>query len=314
AARTDDGPRASFGQLLPYLMGHKGVLVIVTVLSIIGAAASLAQPLLVSEVITLVGEGEPFAVLVWWLAGLVVAAALIGGFQHYLLQRTGTGIVLDARRQLVRRMLHLPIREFDTRRTGDLVSRVGSDTTMLYAVMTQGLADAVGGVLVFVGAIIAMAVLDLVLLGITLGVIAVSLALVVTLSTRIRVVSQKQQRKVGDLAASVERAVSAVRTVRAANATDREADAIDEEAVGAWRMGIKLAKVSALVVPVAGIALQVTFLTIIGVGGFRVATGDITLATLVSFILFLFLIVGPLGQAFGAITSVSQALGALGRI
>lgn len=314
AALTEDGPRASFGQLLPYLFRHKGVLVVVTILSIIGAAASLAQPLLVSEVITLVGEGEPFATLVWWLAGLVVAAALIGGFQHYLLQRTGTGIVLDARRQLVRRMLHLPIHEFDTRRTGDLVSRVGSDTTMLYAVMTQGLADAVGGVLIFVGAIIAMAVLDLVLLGITLGVIAFSLVLVIALSARIRVVSQKQQRKVGDLAASVERAVSAIRTVRAANATDREADAIDEDAQGAYRIGIKLAKVSALVVPVAGIALQVTFLTIIGVGGFRVATGDISLATLVSFILFLFLIVGPLGQAFGAITSVSQALGALGRI
>lgn len=311
---TDDGPRARFSQLLPYLFKHKTVLVVVTLLSIVGAAASLAQPLLVSQVITLVGAGESFSSLVWLLAVLVVAAALISGFQHYLLQRTGTGIVLDARRSLVRRMLHLPIREFDTRRTGDLVSRVGSDTTMLYAVMTQGLADAVGGVLIFIGALVAMFILDAVLLGITLGVIAVALVLVVGLSARIRVVSQKQQRKVGDLAASVERAVSAIRTVRAANATDREADAIDEEARGAWRMGIKLAKVSALVVPVAGIALQVTFLTIIGVGGFRVATGDITLATLVSFILFLFLIVGPLGQAFGAITSVSQALGALGRI
>lgn len=309
-----DGPRARFSQLLPYLFKHKGVLAVVTVLSVVGAAASLAQPLLVSQVITLVGDGEPFGELVWWLAGLVVAAALIGGFQHYLLQRTGTGIVLDARRGLVRRMLHLPIREFDARRTGDLVSRVGSDTTMLYAVMTQGLADAVGGVLIFVGALIAMFILDAVLLGITVGVIAVALVLVVALSARIRVMSQKQQRKVGDLAASVERAVSAIRTVRAANATDREADAIDDEARGAYRMGVKLAKISALVVPVAGIALQVTFLTIIGVGGFRVATGDITLATLVSFILFLFLIVGPLGQAFGAITSVSQALGALGRI
>ncbi|MBX3093679.1 MAG: ATP-binding cassette domain-containing protein [Cryobacterium sp.] len=314
APSRDDGPRATFGQLLPYLFTHKTVLIVVTVLSIVGAAASLAQPLLVSQVITLVSAGEQFGSLVWLLAVLVVAAALIGGFQHYLLQRTGTGIVLDARRSLVRRMLHLPIREFDTRRTGDLVSRVGSDTTMLYAVMTQGLADAVGGVLIFVGALIAMFVLDAVLLGITVGVIALSLVLVVALSARIRVVSQKQQRKVGDLAASVERAVSAIRTVRAANATDREADAIDEEARGAWRMGIRLAKISALVVPVAGIALQVTFLTIIGVGGFRVATGDITLATLVSFILFLFLIVGPLGQAFGAITSVSQALGALGRI
>ncbi|HRN28480.1 MAG TPA: ABC transporter ATP-binding protein, partial [Terrimesophilobacter sp.] len=61
---TDDGPRASFGQLLPYLLRHRGVLVAVTALSVVGAAASLAQPLLVSEVITLVGNGEPFATLV----------------------------------------------------------------------------------------------------------------------------------------------------------------------------------------------------------------------------------------------------------
>ncbi len=309
-----EGPRAKFSQLLPYILAHKGVVAAVIGLSIVGAAASLAQPLLVAQVIALVEKGKDLGSLIWWLAALVVAAAVISGFQHYLLQRTGTGIVLDARRSLVRRMLHLPISQFDTRRTGDLVSRVGSDTTMLYAVMTQGLVDAVGGALIFVGALIAMLILDAVLLGITLLVVAIALALVIGLSRRIRVVSQKQQRKVGDLAASVERAVSAIRTVRAANATEREADAIEEEARGAYRMGIQLAKVSAMVVPVAGIALQVTFLTIIGVGGYRVATGDITLATLVSFILFLFLMIGPLGQAFGAITSVSQALGALGRI
>jgi ATP-binding cassette subfamily B protein len=313
-AKAEDGPKASFRQLLPYLLEHRGVLVWVIILSILGAAASLAQPLLVSQVITQVEQGELLGTLVWVLVALVVIAALLSTVQHYLLQRTGTGVVLSARRRLVSRMLRLPIREFDNRRTGDLVSRVGSDTTMLYAVMTQGLVDAVGGALVFIGALIGMLVLDAVMLGITLGVIAVSVTLVVVLSARIRTVSAKQQEKVGDLAASVERAVGAIRTVRAAGATERETAAIDEDARGAWRMGIKLAKVSALVVPVAGIALQVTLLTIIGVGGYRVASGAITLATLVSFILFLFLMIGPLGQAFGAITSVSQALGALGRI
>ncbi|MEI4920595.1 ABC transporter transmembrane domain-containing protein, partial [Klebsiella pneumoniae] len=87
-------------------------------------------------------------------------------------------------------------------------------------------------------------------------------------------------------AASVERAISAVRTVRAANATDREIKVVEEEAEGAWRMGIKVAKISALVVPVAGIAMQVAFLTVLGVGGYRVASGAITVANLVTFILF----------------------------
>lgn len=314
APQPDEGPRAKFSQLLPYLFEHKKVLGVVIALSILGAAAALGQPLLVSQMITVVQEGSPLGMLVWALVGLVVLSALLSGFQHYLLQRTGTSVVLSARRQLVRRMLRLPISEFDTRRTGDLVSRVGSDTTLLYAVITRGLVDAVGGALIFVGALIAMLIIDPVLLGLTLAVILVAVVTVVTLSRRIRVASRKQQEKVGDLAAAVERSLSAVRTVRASNATDREIAAVEKDAEGAWRMGIKVAKISALVVPISGIALQVALLVVLGVGGFRVASGAITIASLVSFILFLFMMIMPLGQAFGAITSVNQALGALGRI
>ncbi|HEU4808282.1 MAG TPA: ABC transporter ATP-binding protein, partial [Homoserinimonas sp.] len=313
-AKADEGPRARFTQLLPYLFEHKKVLSWVIVLSILGAAASLAQPLLVSQVIAQVQAEELLGNLVWVLIALVVASGLLSGFQHYLLQRTGTSVVLSARRRLVHRMLRLPISEFDTRRTGDLVSRVGSDTTLLYAVMTQGLVDAVGGALLFVGSLIAMLIIDPVLLGLTVLVIALSVVAVVALSGRIRVASQQQQEKVGDLAAAVERAVSAIRTVRAAGATERETATIEKEARGAWTMGIRVAKISALVVPIAGIAMQVSFLTVLGVGGFRVASGAITIASLVAFILFLFMMIMPLGQAFGAVTSVNQALGALGRI
>jgi ATP-binding cassette subfamily B protein len=314
-ARTPDtGPRAKLSQLWPYLAEHRRILGVVIALSILAAGASLAQPVLVSQVITVVQAGDPLGSLVWILVGLVVASAVLSGFQHYLLQRTGTSVVLSARRQLVRRMLRLPISEFDTRRTGDLVSRVGSDTTLLYAVITQGLVDAVGGSLVFVGALIAMLIIDPILLGLTLLVIAIAVVTVVTLSGRIRVASRKQQEKVGDLAASVERSLSAVRTVRASNATDREIAAVEKDAEGAWRMGIQVAKISALVVPISGIALQVALLVVLGVGGFRVASEAITVASLVSFILFLFMMIMPLGQAFGAINSVNQALGALGRI
>jgi len=313
-AAATDGPRAKFSQLLPYLFEHKKVLGFVVVLSVLGAAASLAQPLLVSQVITVVQQGDPLGPLVWALIALVVVSGLISGYQHYLLQRTGEGVVLSSRRKLVARMLRLPISEFDTRRTGDLVSRVGSDTTLLRAVLTQGLVEAIGGSLTFVGALIAMLIIDPVLLGLTVLVITVSVVTVTLLSQRIRTASAAAQAKVGDLAASVERAISAVRTVRAANATEREIAVIEEDARGAWRMGIKVAKVSALVVPIAGIAMQVSFLVVLGVGGFRVASGAITVADLVAFILFLFLMIMPLGQAFGAITSVNSALGALGRI
>lgn len=311
---TPSGPRATFSQLLPFIFEHRPVLIFVAVLSIVGALASLAQPLLVSQVITIVEAGDPLGWLVWALIALVVVSGVITGYQHYLLQRTGEGVVLSSRKRLVGKLLRLPVAEFDTRRTGDLVSRVGSDTTMLRAVLTQGLVEAVGGTVTFVGALIAMLIIDPVLLGLTVLVIAVAITTVTLLSAHVREASHQAQEKIGDVAASVERAIGAVRTIRASGATEREIRDVEGEAEGAWRMGVKVAKISALIVPVAGIAMQVSFLVVLGVGGFRVASGAITVANLVAFILFLFMMILPLGQAFGAITSVNQALGALGRI
>ena len=312
--RAPEGPRATFRQLLPFLFEHKRTLVVVAILSVLGAGATLAQPLLVGQVIQRVQIGETLGILVWLLVAFVVIASVISGYQHYLLQRTGTAVVYSSRRKLIARILRLPISEFDARRTGDLVSRVGTDTTLLYAVLTQGLADAVGNSLIFLGALIAMAVIDPALLGLIVIVIGVSVVVVVLLSGRIRTASTEQQVKVGELSSGVERAVGSIRTVRASGATEREITAVSAMASDAYAVGVRIAKVSALVVPVAGIALQLSLLVVLGVGGFRVASGAITIAALVSFILFLFLLIQPLASTFGAITSVNQALGALGRI
>ena len=312
--KGEEGPRATFSQLLPYLFEHKRTLAVVVVLSILSAGASLIQPLLVGQVITRVQENLDLGLLIWALVGFVLLASLISGWQHYLLQRTGTAVVYSSRRRLIARILHLPISEFDARRTGDIVSRVGSDTTLLYAALTQGLADSIGNGLLFAGALIAMAIIDPVLLAIIVLVIGVSVLGVVLLSGRIRTASTEQQEKVGALASGVERAVGSIRTVRASGATQREIDAVTSQATDAYDVGVRIAKVSALVVPIANIALQVSLLVVIGLGGFRVATGALSIASLVTFIMFLFMLIAPLGSFFGAITSVSQALGALGRI
>ncbi|MGZ0711499.1 ABC transporter transmembrane domain-containing protein (plasmid) [Coraliomargarita sp. W4R53] len=312
--RTQEGPRASFRQLLPFLFEHRGVLVLVAGLSVIGAVATLAQPLLVGQLISQVQAGETMGSLVWLIAALVVVASLISGYQHYLLQRTGTAVVLSSRRQLIARILHLPIREFDSRRTGDLVSRVGTDTTLLYAVLTQGLADALGNVLIFLGALIAMLLIDPLLLLLIVVVIGVSVGVVSVISGGIRRATAVQQAKVGELASGVERAVGSIRTIRAAGAGEREQATITVTANDAYDAGVKVAKASALVVPIAGVALQLSLLAVLGVGGFRVASGAIEIASLVTFVMFLFFLIQPLATFFGAITSVNQALGALGRI
>lgn len=312
--KKTDGPRASFGRLLSYLFENKPAMVVIIVLSILGAGASLAQPLLVNQVVTAVQQGNTLSMLVWLLVVLVIVSGVLNGVQHFLLQRAGEGVVLSTRRKLIARILNLPISEFDTRRTGDLVSRVGSDTTLLRAVLTQGLIESIGGALTFIGAVVAMAIIDPLLLGITVFIVLIAIVVVGGLSRRIRIASKRAQEKVGDLTAAVERGIGAVRTIRAAGATEREVREVDTHATEAYKRGLDIAKMSAFVVPVASIVMQVAFIAVLGVGGAQVAAGTITIATLITFILLLFMMIMPLGQAMGAAVAVAQALGALGRI
>src|SRR5690606_15768496 len=100
-----------------HLFERKGLLAIILVLGLLGAIASLAQPLLVGQVIERVSATEPITLLVCILVILVLASALFDSFQHYLLQRMGEGVVLSSRRVHIAKILHLPIGEFDRRRT-----------------------------------------------------------------------------------------------------------------------------------------------------------------------------------------------------
>ncbi len=307
-------PNASLRDLLPLVRPHRRPLLLAAGLSLVGAAAALAQPALTGRVISAVGAGEPLLPAVVALLLVLVAGALLDAYQSYLLQRTGEGVVLTTRRTVADRLLRLPVAEYDRRRTGDLMSRVGADTTLLRATVTSGVVEVVGSAVVGVGALVAMALVDVWLLLVTVGAVAVGLTVVVLSSRRIRKLSRQAQEEVGAMTAAVERALSAVRTIRASGATGREVGTVGASAERAYRAGVSVARVEAIVAPAGSIAVQGAFLAVLGLGGYRVATGSIAVADLVAFILYLFLLVMPLGQAVGAWTQLQTGLGALARI
>jgi len=307
-------PAAGLRELLPLLRPHRRSLAAAAVLSLVGAAASLAQPALVGQVISAVGSGDAVLPGVAALVVVLIAASVLGAGQQYLLQRTAEGVVLSTRRLLVDRLLRLPITEYDRRRTGDLMSRVGSDTTLLRATVTSGVVDLVGSVVVGVGAMVAMALVDVWLLLVTVLAVSVGVTTAVLASRRVRALSRQAQEQVGAMSAAVERALSAVRTIRASGATTREVATVGVSAERAYTAGVSVARLEALVSPAGSIAVQGAFLAVLGLGGYRVATGSIAVADLVAFILYLFLLVMPLGQLIGSYTQLQTGLGALARV
>ncbi|MFE6629837.1 ABC transporter ATP-binding protein [Streptomyces rochei] len=300
--------------LFPYLQGYWPTLGIVAVLSLAVTLLTLSQPVLTRDVLTDIEADRPVGRLVALLVGVLIVVAVLGGVRDYLLQRAAEGLVLTARRRLVARLLRLPITEYDRRRTGDMLSRVGADTTMLRAVVTSGLFDTVTNVVMVGGSALMMCLIDPTLfaataLGLGLGVLAV-----VGLSRRVRGASRDAQDRIGEMTSAVERAISAVRTIRASGAEEREGHAVDGYAQEAYRAGMRIARLQAMINPITSTTIQVAFLVVLGLGGARVASGAIQVGDMVAFVLFLFMLWFPLGRALTAYSRLQSGLGALQRI
>lgn len=302
----------AFAALLAMLAHHKGVLIVAIILSIVSSVLSLAQPMMINKIIENIQDAPKG--LIATLIGILVLGTVLSSIEVYLLTRTAEAAVLDTRQQLIARLLRLPIKVYDAHRTGDLVTRLGSDTTLVRTAFTGGLVAAVGAVLTMVGSIVLMATIDVTMLLIVVAVIIVTVSLVVFTSRYIQRYTKKAQEAVGDLGAGMDRALVAARTIRAADAQDRVESQLDDDAQRAFVQGVKIAKLQGLLSPAAGLSLQASFLIVLGVGGTRVANGDITVGDLVSFVLYMFMVSMPLGTVFGAVTTIRQAMGALQRI
>jgi ATP-binding cassette subfamily B protein/ATP-binding cassette subfamily C protein len=307
------GRRVGLSSLVPYLRDHTRALAAVVALSLVTAGGTLAQPLLIRTVLDGISASEPVGGVVVTLVALLVGVALVYGLRNFLLQRTAEGLVLATRRRLAGHLLRLPIVEYDQRRTGDLLSRVGADTTLLRAVVTSGLLELASGVVIVVGAAVMMIVIDPLMFAVTLLAL-VGLVGGITIARRVRGVSEQAQARIGEMTAAVERSITAARTIRAARAEARETATVVESARAAFAAGVRMARLQAMVGPAVTTVIQGAFLAVLGVGGARVATGAMTVGDMVAFVIFLFLLMMPIAQAMNAYTQLQAGLGALQRI
>ena len=307
-------PRATWRVLLGYARPHWAMLLLGGVLSLATAGSGLALPLVVRQLISQLGTDQSVVGLVALLSALVVANAVIGAIGGYVLRRTAESVVLAARHGLLERLLRLRMSAVERHEPGDLMSRVTADTTLLREVIIGSLVGGVTGLLTLVATVVLMAFMDLVMLGVTLvalGLAVVAIALVVP---RINQASRRAQESVGLMGAALERMFGAFRTVKASGAEEREGRRLDEAATEAWRASIRAAKWGAIAGNVAGLAIQVAFIAVLSVGGARVASGTISVGTLVAFLLYVFFLISPVNQLASAVTQYQVGAAAVTRI
>lgn len=301
-------------RLLRFAMPYRVPIVASLVLGILGALAALAQPLLVGAILGATRTGKSVIEPATLLAALFVVDAVLSGIQGYVVGKTGEDIVLGVRRTLVGTILRMTVSQRDEHRTGDLISRVGADTTLLKTALAQSSTQVVVDLLTVLGAIVLMATIDPLLLLVTLACVLVATAAIVVVASRVQAATKEAQSRVGDLGSVLERALRAFRLVKIGGAEVREQQHISAQAEAAYRAGVRAARLRALVQPATTVTVQGSFVLVLGIGGARLAAGDLTLEELVAFLLYLLYLVTPLLSAFLSFTELQQGLAAVGRL
>jgi len=311
-----DPPRypAVWRLLLGYVKPHRWTLIAGGVLSLATAATGLALPLIARRLIEQLGAHRAVTGVAVLLTCLVLANALIGAVGGYLLRRTAESVVLTARLGLVSRLLRLRISAVDRSEPGDLMARVTSDTTLLRDVTTDSLVGGLTGVITAVATITMMALLDPVLLGVTLTALAVAAAVIGLVVPRINRAARRAQESVGVMGAALERMFGAFRTVKASGAEGREGRRVSQAATQAWASSVRAARWQALAGNTAGLAIQAAIIAVLSVGGTRVASHAISVATLVAFLLYIYYLMPPINQIVSSISQYQVGAAAVARI
>ena len=314
APRRARGEQARWRVMYGYVRPHRLALLAGAVLSLLTAATGLALPLVVRALIGDLGNHRAVAAVLLLMTALVTANAALGAVGSYVLRRTAESVVLAARRRLVDRLLGLTIGGLDRAEPGDLMSRVTSDTTLLRDVTTNSVVGVVTGSLTLVATLVLMGLMDLMLLGVTMGVFSVTAVVIGVVVPRIGRAARRAQNSVGVMGAALERMLGAFRTVKASGAERREGARIHAAAREAWRADIRAAKWQAIAGNTAGLSVQCAFLAILAVGGARVTSGAISVGTLVAFLLYIFYLMMPIQLLEEAASQYQVAAAAVARI
>jgi ATP-binding cassette subfamily B protein len=183
--------------LLGYVVPHRRTLAAGWLLGALAGAAALAQPMVAKLLIDALGQGRSLTRPVVLLTALTVGAALLSAVGAYLVGRAAENVVLTARLRVSSHLLRLPVRAMDRLKPGDLLSRVTSDTTLLRTVTTYGLVHSINGVFLIAASVVLMALLDPVLLIVTLAVLALNAVAVLGVAPRIRHANRRSQSAIG---------------------------------------------------------------------------------------------------------------------
>lgn len=311
---TDPAGPARLRVLFSFFRPHTGRLVVGTLLGLAVTATVLWTPLVVEDVMDALASGGSISGPIVLLTVLTVVGIAAMLAQWLVLGRVGENVVYDARAVLVRRFFRGRERDVAAHPAGELVSRATSDTLLLRDATSWSVAETINAVVAIIGTVVLMGVIDPMLLALTLVAIVVFGGIMAAVMPRLGVARARAQEALGRMGGELEGGVRALRTVKVAGAEQRQSEAVLVQARQARRHGIRAVAAEAFAWTAASGGIQAATVAIVAVGAWRVSEGYLTVAALVAFLMYVFNFSAPMTELATALSDLQSGMAAAQRI
>ena len=304
-------------QALPFLRPYVPRLLLALLCLCIAAAAMLGMPIALRYVIDFGfsgGNGENIDKYFEALLALAAVFAFFAGMRYYLVMWIGERVVADIRNAVYRHVIHLSPTFFEITRTGEVLSRLTADTTLVQSVVGAGISIALRSFIMLMGGMVMLFVTSTKLAGLILVLVPLVVLPILFYGRKVRRLSRASQDRVADSSGVAGEVLNAINIIQAFTLEEFQARRFGEAVERAFLAARSRLRTGALL---SGLIVLTSFgavVVVLWVGARSVASGGVTAGTLSQFLLYATLVAGST-TALGEVWSdVQRAAGAMERL
>ena len=302
--------------LVPFLYPYRGLVFGAIAALVVTAVVSLTLPLAVRRVVDNFYTKDAHTLNLYFAAALGIAALLaVGtGLRYALVTRLGERVVADIRMAVFDRVIGMSPAFYEKIMTGEVLSRITTDTTLILSVIGSSVSIALRNLLIFLGGLALMLLTSAKLTGLVLLIVPAVIVPILVLGRRLRVLSRENQDWIAASSGNASEALSAVQTVQAfthESASQNRFAEVTELSFDAARRRVTTRAIMTVIV------IFLVFAGIVGVlwvGARDVRAGDMTQGSLVQFVIYSVMVAGAVAALSEIWGELQRAAGATERL
>lgn len=291
-----------------------GLIIAAVIITSLGSLSGLLVPLFTGRLVDKFSVSSINWGMIAIFGSIFLVNALLSGIGLYLLSEIGEKIIYAIRSLLWEHIIQLKMPFFDKNESGQLMSRLTDDTKVINEFISQKLPNLLPSVLTLIGSLVMLFIMDWKLTLLTFITIPVFILIIVPLGRVMQKISTNTQSEIANFSGLLGRVLTEMRLVKVSNTERLELDNAHTNLKKIYRLGLKQAKISAVVQPISGVVMLLTIAIILGFGALEIGTGAITPGTLIAMIFYVIQLSMPLINLSTLVTDYKKAVGASSRI